>query len=53
MGRCPTNYTQGPVSLKPNGQRAIADYLDIETGRIDALISKKRRMIELLQQSVG
>ena len=31
-------------------QRAIADYLDIETGRIDALISKKRRMIELLKQ---
>ena len=29
-------------------QRAIADYLDIETGRIDALITKKRRMIELL-----
>ena len=28
-------------------QRAIADYLDIETGRIDALITKKRRMIEL------
>ena len=31
-------------------QRAIADYLDIETGRIDALISKKRRMIGLLKQ---
>ena len=31
-------------------QRAIADYLDIETGRIDALISKKRRMIELLEE---
>ena len=31
-------------------QRAIADYLDIETGRIDALITKKRRMIELLEQ---
>ena len=31
-------------------QRAIADYLDIETGRIDALISKKRRMIELLDE---
>ena len=30
------------------GQAAIADYLDIETGRLDALISKKRRMIELL-----
>ena len=31
-------------------QRAIADYLDIETGRIDALITKKRRMIELLEE---
>ena len=31
-------------------QRAIADYLDTETGRIDALISKKRRMIELLYE---
>jgi type I restriction enzyme S subunit len=29
-------------------QRAIADYLDAETARIDALITKKRRMIELL-----
>ena len=31
-------------------QRAIADYLDTETGRIDALISKKRRMIQLLHE---
>ncbi len=31
-------------------QRAIADYLDTETGHIDALISKKRRMIELLEE---
>ena len=31
-------------------QRAIADYLDTETARIDALISKKRRMIELLDE---
>ena len=31
-------------------QRAIADYLDTETGRIDTLISKKRRMIKLLKQ---
>ena len=31
-------------------QRAIADYLDTETGRIDALITKKRRMIELLKE---
>ena len=31
-------------------QRAIADYLDTETGRIDTLITKKRRMIELLKE---
>lgn len=29
-------------------QRAIADYLDAETARIDALIVKKQRMIELM-----
>ena len=31
-------------------QRAIADYLDTETSRIDTLVTKKRRMIELLEQ---
>ena len=31
-------------------QRAIADYLDAETARIDTLISKKRRLIELLAE---
>ena len=31
-------------------QRAIADYLDIETARIDALITKKRRLIDLLNE---
>ena len=31
-------------------QRAIADYLDTETTRIDALISKKRRLIDLLDE---
>ena len=31
-------------------QRAIADFLDRETGRIDALIAKKRRLIELLEE---
>lgn len=31
-------------------QRAIADYLDTETSRIDTLITKKRRMIELLKE---
>ena len=31
-------------------QRKIADYLDAETTRIDALISYKRRMLELLDE---
>lgn len=29
-------------------QRAIADFLDAETARIDALIAKKRRLIEMI-----
>lgn len=33
-------------------QRAIADYLDAETARIDALIAKKRRLIELIRERV-
>lgn len=31
-------------------QVAIADYLDTETARIDALVAKKRRLIELLAE---
>jgi type I restriction enzyme S subunit len=31
-------------------QRAIASFLDRETGRIDALVAKKERLIELLQE---
>ncbi|GIU84515.1 MAG: restriction endonuclease [Acidimicrobiales bacterium] len=31
-------------------QRAIADFLDAETGRIDALIAKQRQLINLLQE---
>ena len=39
------------VRLPPaSEQQAIADYLDTETARIDALITKKRRMIELLDE---
>lgn len=34
----------------PGQQRAIADFLDGETARIDALIAKKRRLIELLDE---
>jgi type I restriction enzyme S subunit len=38
-----------PVPLLPRSrQTAIADYLDTETARIDALIAKKQRIIELL-----
>ncbi|MYH29428.1 MAG: restriction endonuclease subunit S [Acidobacteria bacterium] len=31
-------------------QRAIADFLDHETAKIDALVAKKERLIELLQE---
>lgn len=31
-------------------QRAIADYLDAETARIDTLIAQKQRMVELLEE---
>jgi type I restriction enzyme S subunit len=31
-------------------QRAIADFLDRETGRIDTLVAKKGRLVELLEQ---
>ena len=40
-----------PIPIPPLAeQRAIADYLDTETARIDTLISKKRRLIELLAE---
>lgn len=40
-----------PFPLLPLAtQRAIADYLDTETARIDALIEKKRRMVQLLEE---
>jgi type I restriction enzyme, S subunit len=32
-------------------QQAIADFLDRETGRIEALVSSKRRFLELLQEA--
>lgn len=38
------------VYLPLEAQRAIADYLDTETTRIDALIAKKHRMIEVLDE---
>lgn len=39
------------VRLPPlTEQRAIADYLDAETARIDALITKKQQLIHLLEE---
>jgi len=38
------------VTPPPDEQSAIAAFLDRETARIDALIKKKRRQIELLQE---
>ena len=34
----------------PPEQTAIADFLDRETGRIDTLVAKKRRLLELLEE---
>jgi type I restriction enzyme S subunit len=40
-----------PVPLPPAGeQRAIADYLDHETAKIDELIAEQRRLIEMLAE---
>ena len=40
-----------PIWLPPKRQQLqIADFLDRETGRIDALAEKKRRLIELLKE---
>lgn len=44
-------YLSELIGLPPaKEQRAIAAFLDCETARIDALIEKKRRFIELLQE---
>ncbi len=37
-----------PIDLAE--QTAIADFLDRETGKLDALVKKKERLIELLQE---
>ncbi|MDQ1306431.1 MAG: type restriction enzyme subunit [Actinomycetota bacterium] len=45
------DYRVLPVLLPPiDEQRAIADYLDRETARIDTLIEEQRRLIELLRE---
>jgi type I restriction enzyme S subunit len=41
------------IPLPPlSEQRAIADYLDAETARIDALIAKKEQLIHLLEERI-
>ncbi len=49
----PDDLRRVSVLLPPVAhQLKIADYLDAETARIEALIAKKQRMIELLEQRV-
>lgn len=44
-------FTSFPVLIPPlTGQRAIADYLDRETAKIDTLIEKQTTMIERLRE---
>ena len=44
-------YASLRISIPPlPEQRAIADFLDRETARIDGLVAKKERLIELLQK---
>lgn len=50
----PSDLGSIPVSVPPLMlQQTIADYLDSTTTRIDALIAKKRRMIDLLEERVN
>ena len=39
-----------PLILPPAEQRAIAAFLDRETAKIDGLVARKERLIELLQE---
>jgi type I restriction enzyme, S subunit len=44
-------YANMPLPVPPlSEQLAIADFLDRETAKIDALVAKKERLIELLQE---
>jgi type I restriction enzyme S subunit len=45
------SYLSESTGLPPcSEQRAIASFLDLETARIDALVAKKERLIELLAE---
>ncbi len=50
----PSELAQFPVPTPALAeQRAIADFLDAETARIDALIAKKRQLVERLNQRLS
>ena len=45
----------GDISVafpSPEEQRCIADFLDVETGRIDTLVDKKRHLLTLLEERI-
>ena len=47
----PTDLAEIPIFVHPlPRQRAIADYLDRETARLDALVAAKERLLELLAE---
>ena len=47
----PTDISKIWIAVPPDKeQRAIAEFLDRETARIDGLVAKKERLIELLQE---
>ena len=47
----PSDLADIPISLPPlPQQRAIADYLDRETARLDGLVAAKERVLELLAE---
>jgi type I restriction enzyme S subunit len=48
--RVPATLNRSFVFPPPNEQRAIADFLDRETGKIDMLVGKKRELIEKLKE---
>jgi type I restriction enzyme S subunit len=50
--RVPDNFLRDlPVDLPSLGeQRRVADFLDAETGKIDDLVTKKRRLVDLLEE---
>jgi restriction endonuclease S subunit len=53
--RVPADFIENfPVPLPPlDEQRAIAAFLDAETAKLDAIVEKRRRLIELLHERLS